>query len=77
MKKAALWLAMSLLPTTEDKMYYAFAYDTYYPRGGVKDLIGFDENLDRCINIAINSEADHKEVWGADEKEGLVLEWSN
>lgn len=61
-------------------MYYVFAGDTYYPQGGGKDLRGHSEDFNEAVAMAINSitgGCDWSEVYGADDVNGLVLEWSN
>ena len=60
-------------------MYYGFAYDNYYPLGGVHDMRHFGEDLYEVTQHMLTEyqSYDYIEVYVTDDVEGLKLEWSN
>lgn len=44
--------------------YLVFAFDTYYPSGGIQDIVGVAATLDEAKEIALKHKSyDHVEVY--------------
>lgn len=45
------------------KRYYAFAYDIFYPSGGLRDLRFTSDSFDECIDYLKKHKRDYHEIF--------------
>ena len=57
-----------------DKRYLVFAMDTYYPSGGMGDMIGSTDTLEEALEVVRGNGRDWHEIYDRVEGESIDLE---
>ena len=58
-------------PEEKDKRYLVFGYSSYYPTGGMNDLVDSFDTVKECIECIKNDSEDYHEVY--DRMKGLEV----
>jgi hypothetical protein len=56
----------------KDKRYLLFAYDRYYPGGGLGDLVDSYNTIEEAVVAAKGDKSDYKEIY--DRIEGVMID---
>ena len=55
------------------KRFLLFAYDTYYPNGGICDLIESFDTIDEAVEFKSKEYRDYYELFDCDERQEIEL----